>query len=249
MRVAEWLRKRLPQPAVPRGTYTNWTWPDPPAVAGGDRGRPGGFSRFSHTVRPQVDPGEHTTYFWSHQFGLAGGEGGYLGLQTRGNRVDGSAGRMAIFSIWGAEAGDGPGAMRFSGEGSGWSCRMPYRWAAGHLYVLTVADAGGGWWEATVRDEEGGPEESIGRIRVPAHWGGLGTWSSMWTEYYGGAITRCRDLPYSDVVFGTPTADPGGVSPRGRENRLGTGTCDNSSVDDVDGGVRHRMGITGLQPS
>lgn len=238
MRLWEWLTGRLPKPAVPRGTYTNWTWAEPPEPAANQ-----GFSSFRHTLLPEVDPGEHTTYFWSHQFGFAGGEGGYLGLQTRGDRVDGSTGKMAIFSIWNAVDGDGPGAMRFSGEGAGWSCRIPYRWEAGHSYLLTVAALGDGWWEATV-EADGGGVEPIGRIRVPASWGGLGTWSSMWTEYYGGPILRCRDLPYSNVVFGTPIAAPGHLSPRGHENRLGTGTCANSSVDDVGGGVRHRMGFS-----
>ena len=82
-------------------------------------------------------------YFWAHQFQLVDGEGGYLGLQTKGNRADGSLGKMAIFSIWDAvEAeGAGPGGfgcVRFGGEGTGWSCRIPYHWVAGHAYRLRV---------------------------------------------------------------------------------------------------------------
>ena len=62
----------------------------------------------------------------------------------------------------------------------------------------------------------------------------------MWTEYYG-ALVRCADLTHSRVVFGVPTAD-GGVVPERRHSHVNDGDCQESSVDDVAGGVRHEMG-------
>ncbi len=64
-------------------------------------------------MTPEIDPGPNATYFWAHQFGLVGGEGGYLGLQTKGNRADGSLGKLAIFSLWDATGSDGAGCVRF----------------------------------------------------------------------------------------------------------------------------------------
>jgi hypothetical protein len=188
-------------------------------------------------------------YFWAHQFQLDGGEGGYLGLQTKGNRADGSLGKMAIFSIWDAVEAEGAGpegsgAVRFGGEGTGWSCRIPYRWVAGDTYRLRVWTEGGGWWSATVADEGSGQAHAIGRIRVPGDWGRLGSWSVMWTEYYGPPLRRCTDLAHSCAVFGTPTAEDGTrmVVPDRHHHHLSDGQCA-ASVEEVDGGIRQEMGI------
>ncbi|MEA2716895.1 MAG: hypothetical protein QOI99_1212 [Actinomycetota bacterium] len=175
-----------------------------------------------------------------------------MGLQTKGNRADGSLGKMAIFSIWEALAAEGRGTVAFAGEGEGWSCRIPYLWQAGRAYRLRVAATNGrpGWWDASVTDVAGGTTESIGRIRVPDPWGGLDTWSVMWTEYYGGAITRCEELAHSRVVFGIPAADDGAVSPDTHHNHYNDGTCDTSNIEMVEDGVvgtgvRHEIGIPG----
>ncbi|MEA2828619.1 MAG: hypothetical protein QOG43_3058 [Actinomycetota bacterium] len=97
-----------------------------------------------------------------------------------------------------------------------------------------------GWWAASVTDVEAGVTQPIGRIRVKAQVTGLGRWSVMWTEYYG-ALVRCSDLTHSRVVFGIPTADDG-VAPERRHSHVNDGDCQESSVDDVPGGVRHEMG-------
>ena len=192
---------------------------------------------------PEIDPGPDTHYFWAHQFRMIGGEGGYIGLQTKGDRADGGTGKIAIFSIWDAEEAEGVGAMRFGGEGTGWSCRIPYPWEAGRPYGLKVFTPGGGWWGAKVRDEATGEVTEIGGIRVPGHWRNLDSWSVMWTEYYGPALNTCADLPYSSVIFGTPTADDGEVKPAGSHSHLGDGTCETSRVETLVDGVRHQMGL------
>ncbi|MGH9280649.1 MAG: DUF3472 domain-containing protein [Acidimicrobiales bacterium] len=212
----------------PRGTYTDWSWAEK------------GFSSLEHVLVPEIDPGPDTTYFWAHQFRTENGEGGYIGLQTKGNRVDGSLGKMAIFSFWNTLGADGPAYQRFGGEGEGWSCRIPYYWEAGQAYRLAVQvvdeDAGTIVWGAFVEGEE------FGRILAPAQWGRMGAWSIMWTEYYGGPLARCEDLPYSKVRFSTPVAD-GRARPHRSHDHLGDGHCNTSRVTHVGDDVRHEMGL------
>ena len=233
--------KKMRRPASPQGTYTEWRWPPSTSFA---RTLLAGYRSFEHVLIPEVDPGPDSTYFWAHQFRIIGGEGGYIGLQTKGNRVDGSLGKMAIFSIWNAVEADGP-STRFSGEGEGWSCRIPYQWEAGRAYALKVATVGGGWWTAKVRDEATGVISEIGGIRVPEHWRQLDTWSVMWTEYYGPPLNSCSELPYSRVVFGTPLANDGETKPAGSHSHIGDGTCETSHIETVPNGVRHEMGRPG----
>jgi len=230
---------RKPRP-TPSGTYTEWRWPPSTSFA---RTLQAGYTSFEHVVLPEVDPGPDSTYFWAHQFRFIGGEGGYLGLQTKGNRADGSLGKMAIFSIWDAVEAEGPGTVPFAGEGTGWSCRIPYPWEPGRAYGMRVFTPGGGWWAAAVRDETTGVIEDLGGIRVPGHWRNLDSWSVMWTEYYGPPLDNCRDLAHSRVVFGTPTADKGEVRPAGSHSHLGEGNCQTSHIEAVPDGVRHEMGL------
>jgi hypothetical protein len=226
--------------ATPSGTYTEWRWPPSTSFA---RTLQAGYLSFEHVLVPEIDPGPDTTYFWAHQFRLIGGEGGYIGLQTKGNRADGSLGKMAIFSIWDAEAAEGPGTIRFGGEGEGWSCRIPYPWQAGRPYRMKVFTPGGSWWGAKVRDEATGEVSDLGGIRVPQRWRNLDSWSIMWTEYYGGPLANCSDLPYSRVVFHTPWANDGEVKPAGSHSHIGEGTCKTSRIEQLADGVRHEMGL------
>jgi hypothetical protein len=211
----------------PRGTYTEWWWPGE------------GYRSVEHELVVEHDPGPDTTYFWAHQFRTEAGEGGYVGLQSKGNRADGSLGKMAIFSFWDTLGAEGPGVVRFGGEGVGWSCRIPLLWEPGRAYRLRVGvvaeDASVRTWGAWVDGEE------LGRIRAPAPWGRLGRWSVMWTEYYGGPLSRCSDLPHSSVRFSTPRAD-GGTAPIRSQHRLGDGDCPGSRVTTVGDTVRHEMG-------
>lgn len=236
------FKNRIKPRATPCGTYTEWRWPPSTSYA---RTLQAGYKSFEHVVVPEIDPGPDSTYFWAHQFRFIGGEGGYIGLQTKGNRADGSLGKMAIFSIWDAEQAEGPGTIRFSGEGTGWSCRIPYLWEPGRAYGLRVHTPGGGWWAAAVRDEATGEVSELGGIRVPSAWRQLDSWSVMWTEYYGPPLTSCSDLAHSSVVFGTPTAENGAVRPAGSHSHFGEGTCETSKIDVVPDGVRHQMGLGG----
>jgi hypothetical protein len=235
--VSRWRRRARP---TARGPYTEWRWPEPPVTSAGK-----GFSSFRHTVLPEIDPGPQATYFWAHQFALEGGQGGYLGLQTRGNRADGSLGKMAIFSLWDATGAEGPGVVRFSGEGEGWSARIPYPWSDGTTYSLEVrvgeVTTAGVWWEASVTDVEGGDEQFIGRLRAAPAWEALRPWSVMWTEYYGPPLGSCADLVPVSAVFGRPWADER-VRPASSGSHIGEGSCDTTRITPVADGVRHEMG-------
>jgi hypothetical protein len=198
---------------------------------------------FEHVVVPETDPGPGGAYLWAHQFRMIGGEGGYIGLQTAGDRADGSVGKMAVLTIRDAEQAEGAGVVRLGGEGGGWSCRIPFQWQPGQAYAMKVFTPGGGWWGAKVRDETTGQISELGGIRVPEHWRNLDSWSMMLTEYLGAPLASCGDLPYSSVVFGTPTANDGEAKPAGSHSHVSDGTCDTSNVEPLAGGVRHQMGL------
>lgn len=234
------IRKLRRAPLTPCGTYTEWFWPPSTSFA---RTLLAGYKSFEHVVVPEVDPGPESTYFWAHQFRMIGGSGGYIGLQTKGDLANGTFAKMAIFSLWDAEEAEGSNVVPFSGEGIGWSCRIAYPWQAGRAYAMRVAFSGDGWWRGQVRDEETTKVSELGMIRVPEQWRQLDSWSVMWTEYYGPPLSRCSDLAHSSVVFSTPTADDGEVSPAGAHHRVGEGTCETSRIQPVAEGVRHEMGL------
>src|ERR687891_362886 len=202
-------------PAVPVGTYTTWSW----------RPTPTGYAEFRWALEPRTDPSP-VGYFWSHQVALVGGEAAYVGLQTVGSEP---AGKIAIFSVWGAIDGEGPGM----------TVRIRYGWVPGRRERLALGGDGDGWWRAEVEDR------LVGRIRVDAAWRGLASRSVMWTERYTPPLRTCADMGHAVAWFGTPLAD-GGVAPRHHRNHLGGNRgCPGSSVRDTEGGVLHVMGAPG----
>jgi len=244
----------------PTGTYTDWQWPSAPR----------GYGRFDWDLCPQSDPSP-VGYFWSHQFWLVGGEAGYVGLQTMGSEP---TGKIAIFSIWQAVGAEGPAYVApFSGEGSGYSVRIPFEWRVGQVYRLAVGEAGGpgdpgaasgvgdvgatgtrgepgpaggGRWTAWVGAAGDPTPLVIGTITVPRRWGGLRDQSVMWTERYAGRLASCADLGHAVARFSTPLADGGRVRPVGHRNHLGAPPgCPGSSVTDEPEGVVHVMGRPG----
>jgi Domain of unknown function (DUF3472) len=226
--------------AAPRGTYTFWRWP---AAATG-----AGSLAWDLTVLR--DPGP-TTYFWAHQWSFEGGDVGYFGLQAHDQRDDGSAGRLAVFSIWSAIGCAGNPGCHGGVEGAPfWTCRLAYEWVSGRAYRLRVARRDRGWWSASVTDRASGTEALVGSLQVPRRWGGLdlaARGSSVWTEFYGanvlGGIAAPELVPHASVRFGTPGANDWTVAPTVHDNRLGEGDFDNSVVADVPDGVTHEMGI------
>jgi hypothetical protein len=202
--------------------YSVWTWSDANQA----------YSESSQTVTILRTTTPGASYFWSHQFQSQFGDGGYVGLQ------DGSYpnhDKIALFSVWSADAAQGNTCGTFSGEGSGWSCRIdPYNWVPGRKYVASVriasSDTTGAWYEATIADTKTRIAASIGRIHVPAGWGSLRGWVS-WTEYFGTAPANCATFPHARARFDFPTANFGTIRAIGDTHTIGTGDCESQIKD------------------
>jgi hypothetical protein len=218
------LKRRITR-AAPRATYTEWWWGPSPTIF---RTIPAGYHNFEQVIRPEIDPGPAGAYLWAYEFRFVGGEGGYLGLHTHG----GSDGKVAVFSIH--ESPDGSMAR---------TCQIPFAWDTGRAYRMRVWTDREGSWSGAVRDEQSGRDGFIGSFQVPPTWRRLASWSRTSIEYRGGGLTRCADLRPVRVTFGVPTADEGTVEPQLHQSRVGDGTCEGSSVEDVPGGVRHAIGL------
>jgi hypothetical protein len=151
--------------------------------------------------------------YWAMQFTFTGsGDVGYMGLQTNGNRFDGSVGDTAIFSLWNANATrDASGKCgSFGGEGTGRSCRMPFSIKTRVMYRLRVwrleADSGGQWWGAWLLSGYSGYDYHIGDIRVP--YSGHQVFGEVlnFNEYFG-PVLGCDSVPLSDINLTQPAAN------------------------------------------
>ena len=138
--------------------------------------------------------------------------GGYLGLQTDGNRSDGSVGDTAIFSLWNANAANGPACGTFGGEGVGYSCRLAFPIKTDAYYRLRVwrldADSHGQWWGAWIQDLNTGVDSYVGSIRVASLFTTM-TAVENFAEYYGPAVA-CSSVPMSKVLWTQPAANSRG---------------------------------------
>ncbi len=228
--------------ATPQGTYTNWNW-SPPA---------NGFDSLEHSLTIESVTND-APYFWSHQFRFGDGDGGYMGLQSHGNRVNGSVGKTVIFSIFSAGIAATPGSCSVEQAGfdgyntSGSSCRVAYEWVQGRKYTMRTArlgsDSNGTWWGGWIMDTTTGVETFIAQIQVPPIWKGISYWSVMWTEYFGAQPATCDQLAYSRVKFYPPTANSRTISPTSTSNSLSQGTtCTNSKITNTTDGVIQEMG-------
>ncbi|HCT78844.1 MAG TPA: hypothetical protein DGT23_20245 [Micromonosporaceae bacterium] len=200
----------------PNGTYSNWNWPATST----------GFYNFDQRLTI-LNYTAGSNYFWAHQFGFVGGENGYLGLQVGSypNRT-----KIALFSIWGANAASGPNCGPFTEGANGYTCRIdPYNWVTGRAYRLRVwvlsTEAAGEWWGAWVQDTVTGTDTYVGKIRVPAAWGRLKSWSVSWTEYFGPSRNTCSEFPWAYAAFTFPTANAGAVAVASHSHYIGAGSC------------------------
>lgn len=149
--------------------------------------------------------------YWAQYFQFTGSnDGGYIGLQTDGNRFDGSTGELAIFSLWNANGVRGPACDTFTGEGHGYSCRIPFTITTGVHYRLRVwrleSDDTGTWWGGWIAADDTQQDYHIGDIRVPSaghqRFGQL----MNFTEYFGPAVP-CDQVPQSTVQLTQPAAN------------------------------------------
>lgn len=170
-----------------------------------------GFWNVDQQVR--IATKAHHTY-WAMDWGFTAtpNTGGYMGLQTNGLRFNGTTGDMAIFSLWNATAASGSACGEFGGEGTGWSCRIPYAFSTQVYYRYRVwrlhTDARGQWWGAWVQNTATGVDTYIGSIRVAAAKT-LTTTPMNFTEYWGEDV-GCDNVPVSVAYYTQPAANSQG---------------------------------------
>ncbi|MFI9557753.1 DUF3472 domain-containing protein [Nonomuraea endophytica] len=175
-----------------------WTWPG------------NGFWNVDQQIR--IEEKAHRR-FWAQQVWWTGTNvTAYLGLQTEGNRFDGSVGDMAIFSAWNANASRGPSCATFNQGGPGHSCRVPLLIKAGTVYRLRIwrqeADSGGQWWGVWVKNESTGVDKHVGGIRLPATYTSIAT-AHNFIDYFGAKV-GCAEVGRSTAVFARPAANSRG---------------------------------------
>lgn len=221
----------------PQGTYTEHTWP-----------ASGNYNLDAFVTIEAVDGA--AGYFWAHQFALQNAPGGYVGLQNQGYLFDGTRSKLAIFSVWDAVAASGPSCEPFSGEGSGYSCRVPYPWMLGRQYRLRIwavsEDSEGRWWGAWVQDLTTQQKTYVGQILVPNADAWLDSKSVTWTEYFDGPLQSCGAQPYARARWSEPRANNGAILPATTSSHVSaTAGCSNGKVSPSGSGVTHEMGLGG----
>lgn len=196
---------------------------------------------------------DSSPYYWAHQFSIRGADVGYMGLQSRGDRRNGTQGKTALFGLWGANASVGPRGTvckPFGNEGSGQSCMTAYDWSMHHTYRLRVVranrDARGQWWSASVLDRTIGVERQLGKIRVGRTARLLEPTSYTWTEYFGPKLSSCTAQPYSLVKWGTASGNNGSAKVYYSYPYTYYGTCENArNTANGDGTFQQEGGTVG----
>jgi Domain of unknown function (DUF3472) len=137
--------------------------------------------------------------------------GGYIGLQTNGNRSDGSTGDTVNFSLWNSIAAMGPNknSCQRNGEAAGFNCASAYTIKEDVWYRLRVwkgqLDPDGQWWAGYVENENTGVDTWVGSIKVaPTHQ--AMTSVQDFSEYFGPQVA-CNQVPMSIADFTQPAAN------------------------------------------
>jgi hypothetical protein len=138
-------------------------------------------------------------------------DGGYGGIHSKGTLADGTVSDLAIFSIRnavGAVPGAGAGCLPFSGEGIGYSCRIPVTLVAGNKYEISFkmdSTRGPKWWIATISDLAKGTKRVIGSIEANTTMAMASNWTNS-IEYWGPAVL-CDEVGEASAKFYVPTSD------------------------------------------
>jgi len=190
--------------------------------------RTNGYSSMEVDITPEVEQGTAGYYYantvWYTNYTGNNSGVAYAGLQTNGFNGTSYIGHMAIFSVWDVTSGiaeQGGVGVPFSGEGTGFSVRLPYAWQVSHVYRLKIyldtLDAGNGQslWAAGLTDLNTGTTTRIGRIYVPTARGKI-YGSVLFHERYSTStntanVAKCSDLTPSRVSFNNATANNGAI--------------------------------------
>ncbi|MDQ1294306.1 MAG: hypothetical protein QG608_2189 [Actinomycetota bacterium] len=174
--------------------------------------------------------------YWSMNFWYADApDGGYIGLQTDATRPDGSAGEMAIFSMWNADKSRNRTGtcVVFGGEGDGLSCRAPYTIKLSNNYQYSVkrleADSTGQWWGGWIRDMEAGTDTYLGDMHSTSK--ALKGPVINFSEYFGAPVP-CSKVPTTKVIWTQPAANPSTSTPETPSSHEYHSTYDTTVVGD-----------------
>ena len=199
-------------------------------------------------ITPEAD-GSPDGYYFSAYYWFSGdypATGGYLGFQTEGSQP---TGKIAIFSIWGATASNGPGYSASGNEGGTYyTSRISYPWVVNHTYDLNISlisqSGASNTWAANITDESTGSKSLIGNIVVPSSRGNLYDVSNTFHERYSGSTDSCSSMHQSEATFTGMTANNGSVTPISHSNIQPTGLdCSSSfATRDTSGGIETIIG-------
>jgi hypothetical protein len=158
------------------------------------------------------------TTFWAEYWlwtnmttGNLADTGAYVGIQTNGTFYNGlPPGELAIFSVWNASGARGYNCGKFSGEGNGYSCRIPLPIYVNTLYRLRIwgidSDSIGQWWGAWILDGHTGDDKYIGSIRINSSY--RLSVPQNFVEYFGPYLS-CSQRPVSIIDWVPPALNNG----------------------------------------
>lgn len=182
------------------------------------------------------DGGKASTdaYYYANYATFSNGAGVYGGLHTNGHDGKKYVGKMALFSIWDTYTGiaePGGTGVKFTGEGTGYSVRLPFEWSVGRpyrfkMYIDQDASTGERTWAASLTDLSSGKTTRIGRIFVPVNFGKIRR-PITFHERDRGDTSSCDRITTSCVRFAKMTANSGAVQAQswGRHGRKTVPEC------------------------
>lgn len=125
-------------------------------------------------------------------------QGGYIGFQLVKSK------KIAIFSIWEAIRGKPP-CSRFTHEGEGIQCLVPFNWILEKKYRLTVKEGTsteeGTWWIGEIHDYSNSQTNIIGKILIPNDFDRLSPHNYYTCVEYGYFNDDCENLPHTKARF------------------------------------------------
>jgi hypothetical protein len=138
----------------------------------------------------------------------------YMGLQPNGNLSNGSLGKMALFSFFGAGASSThPNCTVGADDGPGVSCHVAYPWVTGRTYRFqierTASDAKTETWTGSVTDTKTGSKTEIGWWAITIGHGLVGNNPLNFTEYYLN-VNSCEAMGHASVTYGAPIGSNAG---------------------------------------
>jgi hypothetical protein len=211
-----------------------------------------------------VDKKAPSTY-WASLFDMAGATGGgYIGLQTDGNRANGSVGETALFSVWGADKShnkDGK-CTGFVENGTGLHCTAAFTIQTGITYRYRVqrisVDKTGAWWGGWIRNMSTGKDTYLGELH--SQYLAL-TNPRNFSEYFADLPTPhpCNRIPQSRAEFFQPQLNLTGETKKVAGtyqystsvlNQPSIGSCVQAQIDPVtQGSLDGQMITLGTAPT